>query len=230
MDQSDLAPRRRWRRRPIDRQPGSRRRRAEHDRMRTHIPRSPWMQSSRRSRATRGLPMGHGPSIRDRCLFSRSSFGSSTGRPAWPDREPLVAVRGARAPMLVYALLHLPRLRGETQSTRSNASASTAASPPGHPATRPYAWRRDHHRPARPGAPPTASAWRSPSATSPPSSATCVDHTTCVLASDADLMEGTARSDRDRRPSQAAQADRVVRRDNGISIDAPLALRPRWTR
>jgi transketolase len=81
---------------------------------------------------------------------------------------------------------------------------------PGHPENF-ETWRRDHHRPARRHRD-RGRHGMAEKMLAAEFSKKVVNHHTYVLASDGDLMEGLAGSDRDGRPLAAQQADRAVRR------------------
>ena len=94
--------------------------------------------------------------------------------PIWPNRDRFVLSAG-HASMLLYSLLHLTGVKAVSKDYEPLGEPSVPldaiktfrqlAQPlPGPPGVPLDLGRRDHHRPARPGRWPTASAWPSPAA------------------------------------------------------------------
>jgi transketolase len=92
-----------------------------------------------------GAPMGMAEMAV--ALWSRH-LRHNPANPHWADRDRFVLSNG-HASMLVYALLHLTRLRpGDERAAQLPPAAQQDAGPP---RGRHDARRRDHHRPAGPG-------------------------------------------------------------------------------
>ena len=100
--------------------------------------------------------------------------------PIWPNRDRFVLSAG-HASMLLYSLLHLTGVKAVSKDYEPLGEPSVPLEAiktfrqldsrcPGHPEYRWTSRRRDHHRAARPGRWPTASAWPSPAAGWPPTS------------------------------------------------------------
>ena len=148
-----------------------------------------------------GMPMGMADAAT--VLFTRF-LKHDAADPRWPDRDRFVLSAG-HGSMLLYAWLHLTGHAGmgmeELQSLPS--VAFRRRRPPG---TTGASGDRDHHRPARPGDRDRGrhGAWRS--GTSPPGSASLVDHRTWVIASDGDLQEGISHEAASPRRAPAAGA------------------------
>ena len=154
-----------------------------------------------------GMPMGMADVAT--VLFTRYLKFDPT-EPRWPDRDRFVLSAG-HGSMLLYSAALPPRLRGHDASTRSENFRQLGSKTPGHPEN--FGHRRASRPPparsARGSA--TPSAWRSPSACSPPASATTSSTTTPMCIASRRRPDGghQPRGDLDRRPSEAQQADRA---------------------
>ena len=113
-----------------------------------------------------GLPMGAADIAT--VLFTQF-LKFDAADPKWPDRDRFVLSAG-HGSMLLYALLYLTGYAAMTLDQIKN-FRQLGSLTPGHPGILPHHGHRDHDRPARPGHRHMRSAWRSPSACSPPSSA-----------------------------------------------------------
>ncbi len=166
-----------------------------------------------------GMPMGMADVAT--VLFTRYLKFDPTD-PRWPDRDRFVLSAG-HGSMLLYSVLYLLGVEDMTIDEIKR-FRQLGSKTPGHPENVHDARRRDHHRPARPGARPTPSAWRLPSASWRRSSATTrrSPHLRHRLRRRPDGRH-QPRGDLDRRPSAPQQADRLLRRQR-ISIDGPLSL------
>ena len=108
-----------------------------------------------------GLPLGAAPMAYT--LWQRH-LKHNPPDPKWPDRDRFVLSAGHGCDAL-YALLHLTGYDLPLEDLKK--FRQWGSSTPGHPETLHDPGRRGHHRSARARAPPTRSAWRSPSDSSP---------------------------------------------------------------
>ena len=93
-----------------------------------------------------GMPMG----MADVATVLWSKFLKfDAARPDWADRDRFVLSAG-HGSMLIYALLHLTGSKAVTMQA-DRGFPPVGLGDPGPPGIRPYARRRDHHRPAGPG-------------------------------------------------------------------------------
>jgi transketolase len=193
--------------------------RAEHDRMANAI-RALTMDAVEQAKAGHpGLPMGAADIAT--VLFTRFLKFDPTD-PAWPDRDRFVLSAG-HGSMLLYALLHLLGYEGMTidEIKRFRQIGSLT---PGHP--------EYHHTP---GVETTTGPLGQGLANAVGMAiaerhlatlfgSDIVDHTTYVLASDGDLMEGISQEAIALAGHLKLKKLIVLFDDNGISIDGPLAL------
>jgi len=193
--------------------------RAEHDRMASAI-RVLAMDAVEQAKAGHpGLPMGAADIAT--VLFTRF-LRFDPADPAWPDRDRFVLSAG-HGSMLIYALLHLLGYEkmtiGEIQRFRQSGSLT-----PGHPEYGHTPGIETTTGPLGQGlanAVGMAIAERHLAALF---GGDIVDHTTYVLASDGDLMEGISQEAIALAGHLKLKKLIVLFDDNGISIDGPLAL------
>ena len=141
--------------------------RAVHDRMANAI-RALAMDAVEQAKSGHpGLPMGAADIAT--VLFTRF-LKFDPADPAWPDRDRFVLSAG-HGSMLIYAAAPSARLRETMTLERDQALPPDRLEHAGPSGKFHHAGRRDHHRPARPGAWPMRSAWRWRSGTLPPNSA-----------------------------------------------------------
>ena len=166
-----------------------------------------------------GLPMG----VADvaTVLFTRF-LKFDPADPAWPDRDRFVLSAG-HGSMLLYALLHLARLRGD-DDRRDQALPPARLEDAGPSGEFRHARRRDHHRPARPGPRQRGRHGDRRAHLAAEFGDDVVDHRTYVLASDGDLMEGISQEAIALAGHLKLNRLIVLFDDNGISIDGPLSL------
>jgi transketolase len=193
--------------------------RAEHDRMANAI-RALAMDAVEQAKSGHpGLPMGAADIVT--VLFSRY-LKFDPADPAWPDRDRFVLSAG-HGSMLIYALLHLTGYEkmtiGEIKRFRQLGSLT-----PGHPEYGHTPGVETTTGPLGQGlanAVGMAIAERHLAALL---GGDIVDHTTYVLASDGDLMEGISQEAIALAGHLKLKKLIVLFDDNGISIDGPLAL------
>ena len=215
-DHSEVAYRRAGSRRAIR---WGRLSRGQHDRMANAI-RALAMDAVEQAKSGHpGLPMGAADIAT--VLFTRF-LKFDPADPAWPDRDRFVLSAG-HGSMLIYALLHLARLRADDDRGVAGVSARWARSR--------RAIRRISSRPALEtttgplgqglaNAVGMAIAERHLAA----EFGDIVDHHTYVLASDGDLMEGISQEAIALAGHLKLNRLIVLFDDNGISIDGPLSL------
>ncbi len=193
--------------------------RTEHDRMANAI-RALAMDAVERAKAGHpGLPMGAADIAT--VLFTRFLKFDPTD-PAWPDRDRFVLSAG-HGSMLLYALLHL---LGYEQMTIDEIKRfrQVGSLTPGHPEYRHTPGVETTTGPLGQGlanAVGMAIAERHLAALF---GNDIIDHTTYVLASDGDLMEGISQEAIALAGHLKLKKLIVLYDDNGISIDGPLAL------
>ena len=166
-----------------------------------------------------GLPMGAADIAT--VLFTRF-LKFDPADPAWPDRDRFVLSAG-HGSMLIYALLHL--LGYEAMTIERDQALPPARLDHARPSGKlHHARRRDHHRPARPGARQRGRHGDRRAASRRRVRQDIVDHRTYVLASDGDLMEGISQEAIALAGHLKLNKLIVLFDDNGISIDGPLSL------
>src|SRR5258708_1593305 len=193
--------------------------RADHDRMANAI-RALAMEAVEKAKSGHpGLPMGAADIAT--VLFTRF-LKFDPADPAWPDRDRFVLSAG-HGSMLLYALLYLLGYEGMTidEIKRFRQLGSLT---PGHPEHGHTAGVETTTRPPGQGlanAVGMAIAERHLAAVF---GSDIVDHSTYVLASDGDLMEGISQEAIALAGHLQLKKLIVLYDDNGISIDGPLAL------
>ena len=193
--------------------------RAEHDRMANAI-RALAMDAVERAKAGHpGLPLGAADIAT--VLFTRF-LKFDAGDPAWPDRDRFVLSAG-HGSMLIYALLYLLGYEKMTIEEIKN-FRQLGSLTPGHPEYGHTPGTETTTGPLGQGlanAVGMAIAERHLAAVF---GGDVVDHTTYVLASDGDLMEGISQEAIALTGHLKLKKLIVLFDDNGISIDGPLAL------
>ena len=179
-----------------------------------------WMRSSRPSPA---IPACRWARPMSRPCCSRQFLKFDPADPAWPDRDRFVLSAG-HGSMLLYALFYLARLR-EDDDRRDQALPPARLAHARPSRARPHARRRNHHRPARPGA---RQCGRHGDRRAPPRRDLRRryrrSHHLCARLRRRPDGRHQPGSDRARRPSAAQQAHRALRRQRHFDRRADLAV------
>ena len=200
--------------------------RAHHDRLANAI-RALAMDAVEQAKSGHpGLPMGAADIAT--VLFTQA-MKFDPADPAWPDRDRFVLSAG-HGSMLIYAAAVSPRLRGD--DARSDQEIPPARlDDAGASGKLHHAGRRDHHRPARPGHRQCRRHGDGGAASGAEFGDDVVNHSTYVIASDGDLMEGISQEAIALAGHLKLNKLIVLFDDNGISIDgAAVAGRTRSIR